>query len=229
MRIMVIDTETANSVNQPLPYDIGYKIVDTDTRETLVNRSFVVQEIFMDKALMSSAYYAEKCPKYWDDLKAGTREMKRITSIKRIVAQDMQNTDCHTIAAYNMNFDKRATNNGIRYNTQSFYRWFFPYGVEYIDIWHMACSSILRSKWYIKWAIKNGYVSEAGNIKTSAEIAYRYITKNNDFIESHTGFEDVEIETAIYFKVLDSRMKYENSVMGSPWRIVQNKRKEFGL
>ena len=229
MRVMIIDTETANFVEQPLPYDVGYQIVDTDTEKILISRSFVVQEIFMNKDLMSSAYYAKKCPKYWADLKAGTREMKRITSIRRIVAQDLKNTDCHKIAAYNMGFDKRATNNGIRYNTQSFYRWFFPYGIEYIDIWHMACSSILRSKWYIKWAIKNGYVSEAGNIKTSAEIVYRYITKNNDFVESHTGLEDVKIETAIYFKILHSRMNYDDSVVGFPWRIVQAKRHEFGL
>lgn len=229
MKLLIIDTETANFINQPLPYDIGYKIVDTETREEFCRRSFVVQETFMDKELMSSAYYAEKCPRYWKDLETGTREMKRVTTIKRILAEDMKNSDCHTVAAYNMAFDKRATLNGIRYNTQSFYRWFFPYGIEFIDIWHMACSSILRSKWYIKWAIKNGFISDAGNIKTSAEIAYRYITKNVDFIESHTGLEDVEIETAIYFKILDSRMKYENNIVGSPWRIVQNKRKEFGL
>lgn len=229
MKLMIADTETANFINQPLPYDLGYQIVDTVTKEILVRRSFVIQETFMDSDLMKSAYYAEKMPKYWDDIKNGTREMKRITTIKRIVAQDMKNTDCHVVAAYNMGFDKRAVRNGIRYNTQSFYRWFFPYGTEYIDIWNMACSSILRSKHYIKWAINNGYVSEAGNIKTSAEVAYRYITKNNDFVESHTGLEDVEIETAIYFKVLRSRMKYDDKVVGSPWRIVQNKRKEFGL
>lgn len=229
MRIMIIDTETANFIEQPLPYDMGYLVVDTETEEIFVRRSLVVQEVFMDSELMKSAYYAEKMPRYWEDIENGTREMKRITTIKRIVAQDMKNTDCHVVAAYNMNFDKRAVRNGIRYNTQSFFRWFFPYGTEYIDIWNMACSSILRSKNYIKWAINNGYVSEAGNIKTSAEVAYKYITKNNDFTESHTGLEDVEIETAIYFKVLHSRMKYDNKVIGSPWRIVQNKRKEFGL
>ena len=32
----------------------------------------------------------------------------------------------------------------------------------------------------------------------TAEIIYRYITKDNDFVESHTGLEDVEIETAIF-------------------------------
>ena len=33
MNVLVIDTETANSVEQPLPYDVGYAIVDTETGE----------------------------------------------------------------------------------------------------------------------------------------------------------------------------------------------------
>ena len=212
MRVNILDTETANFINSPIPYDVGYQIVDVDTKEILVKRSFVVQEVFMDKDLMNSAYYAKKVPQYWEDLKAGRREMKRIM-----------------VGAYNMAFDKRATNNGIRYNTYSFYRWFFPYGTEFFDIWNMACSSFLRSKHFIKWALKNGFVSDAGNIKASAEVAYRYITKNVDFEESHTGLEDVEIETEIFFKVLRCKMKYDSTIIGAPWRIVQNARKEFGF
>lgn len=227
--VMITDTETANFVNSPLPYDVGYRIVDVDTHEILCERSFVVQETFMDKDLMSSAYYAKKVPQYWEDIKSGKRIMKRITTIKKIVAEDMKKYNCTKVGAYNMGFDKRAVNNGIRYNTYSFYRWFFPFGTEYFCIWNMACTSILRSKNYIKWALKNGFVSDAGNIKTSAEIAYKYITKNVDFVESHTGLEDVVIETEIFFKVLRSRMNYDSSVAYSPWRIVQEYREEFGL
>lgn len=229
MRVNILDTETANFVNSPIPYDVGYQIVDVDTKEILVKRSFVVQEVFMDKDLMNSAYYAKKIPQYWEDLKAGRREMKRITTIKKIVAEDMKKFGVTMVGAYNMAFDKRATNNGIRYNTYSFYRWFFPYGTEFFDIWNMACSSFLRSKHFIKWALKNGFVSDAGNIKTSAEVAYKYITKNVDFEESHTGLEDVEIETEIFFKVLRCKMKYDSTIIGAPWRIVQNARKEFGF
>lgn len=227
--ITILDTETANSVDTPLPYDIGYQIVEVPTQKVLVKRSFIVQETFMDKSLMTSAYYAKKLPKYWEDLKSGKREMKRITTIKKIIAEDMKKYDCKLVGAYNMAFDNRATKNGIRYNTYSAYRWFFPYGTEFFCIWNMACTSFMRSKHYIKWALKNGFVSPSGNIQTSAEVAYRYITKNNDFVESHTGLEDVEIETAIFFKVLQSKMKFEFDVQYAPWRVVQRYREEFGL
>lgn len=227
--VCVIDTETANFVNQPLPYDIGYRIINVITGEVLLERSFIVNETFMDKELMKGAYYAKKIPQYWEDLKAGKREMKRITTIKKIVADDFKKYGITKVGAYNMGFDKRAVNNGIRYNTYSFYRWFFPYGTELFDIWNGACSSFLRSKHYIKWALKNGFVSDKGNILTSAEVAYKYITKDLDFEEEHTGLEDVRIETEILMKIFRSKMKADFSVKGCPWRIVQNYRKRFEM
>ena len=227
--ICIVDTETANFVNQPIPYDIGYDILNPVTKEVLVSRSYVIAEIFLDKELMAGAYYAKKVPQYWEDIKAGTRELKSAWNVRKQIAEDFEKYDVSKVGAYNMAFDKRSTNNGIRYITCSKLRWFFPYGVEYFDIWNMACSSFLRSKRYIEWALKNDFVSEAGNIRTSAEIAYRYITKNVDFMESHTGLEDVKIETEIYFKVLRCRMKYDDKVIGNPWRIVQKRKAELGL
>ena len=227
--ICIADSETANFVNSPLPYDFGYTIVNPRTWEIIKARSFVIQEIFMDKNLMSSAYYAKKVPQYWEDIKAGKREMKRITTIKRIVAEDFKKYHVTMVGAYNMAFDKRACNNGIRYTTYSAFRWFFPYDVEFFDIWHGACSSFLRSKHFINWATKNGYVSPKGNIQTTAEVAYRYITKNTGFEESHTGLEDVLIELEILKKIYRCKMKFDFTVVGSPWRIVQEYSEEMGL
>ena len=66
---LIIDTETANDIDQPLPYDIGYAICDRQGNIYLA-RSFVVAEIFLDyQDLMQSAYYAEKIPQYWEDIK----------------------------------------------------------------------------------------------------------------------------------------------------------------
>lgn len=228
MNVLIIDTETANCFENPLPYDIGYNIINVETEEILLRRSFVVAEIFLDEEMMSSAYYAEKCPQYWRDLKSGRRKMARMTTVRRIICQDMKKYDVTLVGGYNMKFDKGSCRNGIRFITCSSIRWFFPARTEFFDIWHMACSSILRSKYYLKWAIKNGQVSEAGNVLTSAEAAYRYIIKNPDFEESHTGLEDVDIETAIYFKVLKSRMKYESHIVNNPWRIPNKRKKELG-
>ena len=115
MNVLVIDTETANSVEQPMPYDVGYAIVNIKTGKILVERSFIVAEIFLDKELMSGAYFAEKIPQYWEDFKKGTRIMKSITNIRKAIRQDMKEFKVTKVGAYNMGFDNRATKNDIRY------------------------------------------------------------------------------------------------------------------
>ena len=93
----------------------------------------------------------------------------------------------------------------------------------------MACTSILKTESYIRFAIENNFVSECGNIQTSAEVAYRYITKNVNFVEDHTGLEDVLIEIAIMMEVLKSKMEYKDRIYSACWREVQRKRKQMEL
>jgi len=222
MNVMIIDTETANSVEQPLPYDVGYSIFDDETGEIFVERSFVVAEIFLDKELMESAYFAEKVPQYWEDIKKGKRIMKGVFNVRRQIWADMKEFNCYRVGAYNMGFDNRATRNDIRYISGSLARWFFPFKTEFFCIWNMACTSILNTREFVDFAIENGFVSEHGNIQTSAEVAYRYITDTPDFVESHTGLEDVQIEREIYLTVLCSGMGYDDRTSGGCWRKIQH-------
>lgn len=226
MNVLVIDTETANSIEQPMPYDVGYAIVNTETGEILIERSFIVAEIFLDKELMAGAYFAEKIPHYWDDLKAGRRIMKSICNIRKQIWADMRKYSVNRVGAYNMGFDNRATKNDIRFISGSLLRWFFPYKTEFFCIWNMACTSILNTEKFIQFAIENGFVSKCGNVQTSAEIAYRYITGEIDFLESHTGLEDVKIEIAIMLAVLQSGMEYKDRIYSACWQTVQRTRKE---
>jgi len=225
MNILVIDTETANSIDQPMPYDVGYAIVDTETGEILTEKSFVVAEIFLDKELMNSAYFAEKIPKYWEDLKNGKRIMKSICNVRKAIRADMKKYNVSRVGAYNMGFDSRATRNDIRYISGSSIKWFFPYNTEFFCIWNMACTSILNTENYINFALENGFVSPSNNIQTSAEVAYRYIKDEVNFSESHTGLEDVKIEIEIMLEVLRSGMEYDDKIYSACWQIVQKKRK----
>jgi hypothetical protein len=226
---LVIDTETANTIEQPLPYDIGYAICDRHGN-IVVERSFVVAEIFLDhKEMMNSAYYAEKIPKYWEDIKNGTREIKSIFNIRKQIKADMKKWNVKKVGAYNAGFDKRALNNVIRYCSKSLIRWFFPFGTEFFCIWHMACQVVLNSSTFIKFALQNGLVSEKDNILTSAEVCYKFLTNQVDFIESHTGLEDVRIEIAIMVKCFSAHKKMDKSINSSCWRIPQKKRKDMAV
>lgn len=227
MNVLVIDTETANTIEQPMPYDVGYAIVDTESGEILTEKSFVVAEIFFDKELMSGAYFAEKIPQYWDDIKAGKRIAKSIFNIRKAIKADMEKYNVTKVGAYNMGFDNRATKNDIRYISSSLIKWFFPFETEFFCIWNMACTSILNTENYVRFALENGFVSPHNNIQTSAEITYRYLTNQTDFVESHTGLEDVKIEIEIMLSVLRSGLDYSDKINSACWQKVQKKRKEM--
>ena len=224
---LVIDTETCNTLEQPLVYDIGYAIADRNGNVVL-ERSFLVAEIFLDKKdIMSSAYYAEKIPMYWEDVKKGTRVIKSLFNIRKQLFADMKEYNVKKVGAYNMGFDKKALNITIRYCSKSLIRWFFPFGVEYFCIWNMACQVIMNTRKYAKFAIQNGLVSEKGNIQTSAESCFKFLMNDVNFIESHTGLEDVKIEVQIMAKCLKTHKRLDRKINSTCWRLPQAKAKKM--
>lgn len=224
---LVIDTETCNTLEQPLVYDIGYAIADRNGNVVL-ERSFLVAEIFLDKKdIMSTAYYAEKIPMYWEDVKKGTRIIKSLFNIRKQLFADMKEYNVKKVGAYNMGFDKRALNTTIRYCSKSLIRWFFPFGVEYFCIWNMACQVIMDTRKYVKFAIQNGLVSEKGNIQTSAESCFKFLMNDVNFIESHTGLEDVKIEVQIMAKCLKTHKRLDKKINSACWRLPQAKAKKM--
>lgn len=221
---LIIDTETCNSVEEPIPYDIGYAICDRQGK-IYVKRAFVVAEVFCDMSdVMQSAYYADKIPSYWDDIRKGTKTLRTFWNIRKQILDDIKKYNVNIIGAYNMGFDKRAMNNLIRFVTKSKYRFFFPFGMKYICIWNMACQTILNTAKYIEFCEKNDLVSPSNNIYTSAEACYKYLTNNIHFEEVHKGLEDVEIEVEILQKCFNTHLKMDQNINSSCWRIPQKKR-----
>lgn len=228
-KFLIVDTETCNTIEQPLPYDIGWAVCDKDGN-IYEERSFVVAETFCDmKDVMQSAYFAEKIPQYWEDIKNGTRTLATMWTIRKVMLEDMKFYKIKDIGAYNMGFDKRALNNLMRYVSKSWCRWWFPFGTEFFCIWSMACDVLLNRASYIKFALQNGLVSEANNIQTSAECAFKYITENLEFAENHTGLEDVRIEIEIMAECYRQHKEMTKEIDSACWRKVQRKRKELDL
>lgn len=202
---IVLDTETCplqRNTTEVTPenmwaYDIGWAVVDK--RGTVYeSRSFVNADIFLnEKISMTSSYYAEKIPMYWDDIKNGKRVLTSFKKIRATLIEDMQNYNVTEIYAHNMRFDYGTLNNTTRWLSKSKYRYFFPYDIEICDTLKMSRDVIGKMPTYKKFCEQNGYVTKRGNLRFTAEILYRFITKNNEFAESHTGLEDVMIEKEI--------------------------------
>lgn len=215
---LVVDTETTGAINAPLVYDFGAKIVDLYGR-TYEKISAVIADIFLNEPeRMKSAYYAEKLPQYYEDLKNNKRKLYKFSTVRRIVYNWINKYNIEAVCAYNLAFDERALNNTLRFVSEGKYRFFFPKGTQFIDIWSMACSSIFQRKSYQRMAYDNNWFSEKGNLLTNAEKAYCYLTNQNEFEESHTALEDVEIETVIFSYCWKYTEENDRKVIYFPWR-----------
>jgi hypothetical protein len=182
-----------------LVYDIGWQV--TDKRGNVYEeKSYIVKEIFFDEAeLMKSAYYADKIPQYMEDIANGKRIVATYYDIRKDFLDTMARYDTKTVAAHNVRFDNSSVSITQRWLTKSKYRFFFPYGVELWDTMKMANDVIATTPSYKKFCFDNGYVTKhkTPRAKVTAEILYRFISGNNDFIEEHKGLEDVDIERQI--------------------------------
>lgn len=199
---LTIDTETANSLEDPMMYDIGGAIHDKrgNVEETF---SFIIYDVFCaDRKLFDTAYYAEKHPMYEQQIAAGSRKIVSIYTARRHIHELCKKYDVKAIIAHNMRFDYKSTNGTLRYVSKSKMRYFLPYGIPLWDTLKMAQDTICKQKTYIRWCKENGYVQKNGKVRATAEILYRYITCDNDFIEDHTGLEDVLIEKEIFAKCM---------------------------
>ena len=220
---LVCDIETANHAEDALAYDVGLAIVDRNGT-VYEKHSYICKEIFFDEAdLMQSAYYARKIPEYHEGIADGSRKVATLYEIRAKVFEMYEFWHYKAVMAYNAYFDNSGLNRTQRYITKSKYRWFFPYGVPVHCIWHMACQTICSLKKYHKFCADNGFVSKAGNIQTSAEVVYRFLTNNPDFEEEHKGLEDVLIEAYIFAECVRKHKKMNRNINRACWRIPQRK------
>ena len=216
---MTIDTETANTqgkdMRDALVYDLGLAIHDKYGK-VYETRSLVIADIYCnERELMKTAYYAEKLPKYEEALRSGERQMVSIYTAKRIVYELCKEYNVKAIIAHNSRFDDNALKNTIRYATKSKTRYFLPYGIPVYDSLKMARDTIVKQKSYKTFCTKHNYLTLRGQVKTTAEVLFRYITGQHDFCEEHQGLDDVLIEVAISAKCFAQhrpmrKLLYEN-------------------
>lgn len=229
--LLTVDIETANHAEDAIAYDIGFAVVDKHGN-VYEKYSFMVAEMFLERRyndMMKTAYYAEKLPNYWADYRVGARKLARILTIRKVVREVMKKYNIVDVYAYNANFDKTGLDRSVRYLTKSAVRYFFPFNTNIHCIWHMATQTICQQKRYFKTALKNNWVSENGNLQTSAERVFAYISKNADFSESHTGLEDVLIETQILAKCYAQHKKMLTNIYRRCWVLPQKSFKEFAV
>ena len=196
-RFIVVDTETTNTLDEPICYDVGFAVVDR-FGAVYEKFSFVVAEVFLDRDLMSYAFFADKIEQYWQDIKAGRRKLAKFSTIRRKFAEVCKRNQIEIVCAHNARFDYRSLNLTQRYITASKYRYFFPFGTEIWDTLKMAREVLNGDDLYGEFCYDHDFLTSRLCKQFTAEVLYRFIVQKPDFEEAHTGLEDVLIEKEIF-------------------------------
>jgi hypothetical protein len=215
--IMVLDTETVGLEGHV--YDVGYAIANK-RGEIALERTWLVEENFTNPKKMMGAFYAGKhFTHYARMLQDGEIRLTPWAEIVATLRADMLTHNVDVIAAYNAGFDFRVlrqTHADLGGTSPIVRR-----AVEVLDIWQFACETKLQQKSYARIARSLGWVSPAGNIKTGAEFAYRYVSGDPAFIEDHTALSDARIEVAILAECYRQKKAVPYGIInGAPWRLV---------
>jgi hypothetical protein len=196
-KFIVLDTETTNDIDCPIAYDLGFAVIDRNGN-IYEQHSFVVADVFLDEELMASAYFVEKIPMYWEQIKNGERTLTSFYNIRKCLVDVMTKYNIDIVIAHNARFDYISTATTQRYLTKSKYRYFFPYGTKIWDTLKMAREVFKEDENYCAFCEENNFLTKNGQNRYTAEILYRYLTNDISFEESHTGLEDVLIEKEIF-------------------------------
>lgn len=208
---LLIDTETANTLDDPLMYDFALAVIDIYGR-IFFKVHIIISDIFYGEAdLMKSAYFANKLPQYHEAIRNGEVIVMDILTARRYVASICKKYGVSFVAAHNASFDYRSTTTTVRYLTKGKVRNFIPYGIEWWDTQKMVRTTICQQKKYRKFCAENGYTYGKNNsrVRETAEVIYRYISKDNSFVEEHTALADVEIEAKILWKCFAQHKKMD--------------------
>lgn len=203
----VIDSETTNSyidedgklcLTDSLTYDISAIIIN-GKGVVIDKKKYICDEIF-HSPLMKTAYFAEKIPEYVKAINNKEMKVASIIDIYYDFNKFVKKYNVKAIMAHNAKFDYRALNNTLRYLTGSKKRFFLPYGLPLWDTQRMARDTICKREDYIKYCKNNGYMTKhpTPKVRETAEILYRYLSGNNNFVEEHKGYEDILIEKEIF-------------------------------
>ena len=151
---------------------------------------------------------------------------KAITFTEEYISH-LYNEDFHEWEAkQNRAADFIATNNNRANKTEKINPDVFEFrGKTYplFDIWALSCENLINNDEYRQFCKDTNRTTASGKYyPTNAEVVYRYLTKDTEFIEAHMAVEDADIECEILARVF-KKVKPKDMTMGIvyfPFRIL---------
>lgn len=204
MKIMIFDTETTN-LEKPFCYNIGYVIYDTETGELLCMKDFVVEQVWHNPMLFTTAYYSNKRDLYVSRMKGRKCLLDKFGYITQTMYRDIKQHEVYHAFAYNAEFDERV----FEFNCDWF-KCINPLDtVQVHDIRGQVHRKMAFTKEYQSYCDEHQLFTETGNYSTTAENVFRYLRKDESFEEEHTALADSMIELSILIHCVSNENDWE--------------------
>lgn len=214
---VVIDTETTK--RNGLVFDFGWNSFDRYGNK-YGHGSYIAKDVLA----LDNPFYKAKIARYWD--MAYNREIVPMTfsDIRKTFNDHLKGLiDAKhkpIVCAYNAAFDTRQL---ALTSYQLLEKRFLEHPVRLLDIWDAWATHCPKRY--------TAEISEAGNVRTTAESVFRYETNQPAFEEAHIAFPDTEIEKIILEKVLRRKkklpiVKSPREFFAHPWKKVQERLKQ---
>lgn len=207
----VIDTETTGGVQGGCycpTYHLGATAL---TRREIKDTINIVVLANLD---MDSAFYGKQKKEYYRNLLKDPSVIICYTEAeaKEIFSAWLTANNVSCVCAHNTSFDfcRTCVMDCIE-------------GMEFFDIMFAFYDTIAQTKRYKQFCVENGYYTEKGNCRMTAEVCYRFISGNNDFIEEHTALADTEIEAEILRACWATHKKFTRNAHKGEYRYKQVK------
>lgn len=214
---ILLDTETVSKQGETLVYDLAWLVIDNNGN-VIEERNFIIDEVYSDfPALFDSQFITYgKYLWYSDALAHGMLESVSAFDALNALYLSMCEYNVSFVTAYNVPFDLRAINETCKQfevlNPLDVYERLTGVSLDIMDLWRFAKSHIV-TKPYKQFCADNGFLTDKHKkAKTSAEIVYRWISNDVDFVEDHTALSDCLIEVEIYIKCKQKKKRIPESV-----------------
>lgn len=223
--IMVLDVEGGLNAK---PYNIGYLICDCHGN-VFAERSFALMDCIWENLEKSKRLDSENVGRLMtfknvQEILTDNVKYKWCLTDDFFMQfiKDVENFGVTEIWAYNVAFDRGSIEDrlfGFKISELLGFTWH--------DIMKACVHNLYLSPKYVQFCLENGFVTDKGNLKSSAESGYAYLSENKDFMEEHTGLADCKIEYMLYLMARAKKKKiFRNN---GDWRTLKNYRESKGL
>ena len=96
---LLIDTETAGTIDKPLVYDLGFQVIDKKGHVYYEDSLMIADYFIHNKELLDSCYFCTKIPTYWKEYKEHKHKLVRFKTAHKIVTELIEKYNIKKISA----------------------------------------------------------------------------------------------------------------------------------